>query len=287
MSGLAEARALCAEITRSKGPNFSVGFECLPAAKKHAVHACYAFCRLVDDLVDEASVDVAADPLRAWREELSRVYGGEPLHAVGIALADAAQRFPIQRDSFARLIEGCEADLDFASPRDLDELGHYCDLVATPIGEMSLAIFGATTDRARQLGRELSHALQLTNILRDVREDLQRGRVYLPEVWLEEAGVEREELDCDRATPGFLRLMHRGIERARDHYRNARELPELVVADSRSAVRLMSGVYEEILDRIAIDPAAVLRGRVGLTRDEKLALVQKFDPSAAVAGGRA
>ncbi|RKZ15425.1 squalene synthase HpnD [bacterium] len=285
MSALVQAQERCAQITRSKGPNFSVGFELLPTAKKAAVHACYAFCRLVDDLVDELPASSAADPLEEWREELDRAFEGQPRHEVGVALAAAADCYPIRKESFAKLIRGCEEDLDFHAPRDLAALGHYCDLVATPIGEMSLAIFGGSTARAKWLGRELSHALQLTNILRDVREDCRRGRVYLPATWLAEAGVSCAELDQDQPGAGFTALMERGIDRAREHYRNARDLPGLVAEDSRAAVRLMAGVYEEILDRIAHDPGAVLRQRVGLSASEKTALVQRLAGSSMAAGG--
>jgi phytoene synthase len=280
MSRLDDARLRCAEITRSKGPNFSVGFELLPQVKKAAVHACYAFCRLVDDLADEGPLPATGDPLGEWRAELDRAYDGEPRHAVGIALADAARRFPIPREAFLKLIQGCEEDLRFRAPASAADLRRYCDLVATPIGEMSLAIFGATTRRAFDLGRELSHALQLTNILRDVREDVRRGRVYLPVEWLDEAGASPEMLDRDTATPAFVALMQRGLDVARAHYAKARDLPSLVEDDSRAAVRLMAGVYEEILDRIARDPAAVLRGRVGLTESEKAELVRRLAPEA-------
>jgi phytoene synthase len=284
MSRLEEARQRCAEITRSKGPNFSVGFELLPTVKKTAVHACYAFCRLVDDLADETPALVAEDLLGEWRAELDRAYDGEPRHPVGVALADAVQRYPIPRESFLKLIEGCEEDLRFRAPASLIDLRRYCDLVATPIGEMSLAIFGATTQRAFELGRELSHALQLTNILRDVREDMQRGRVYLPAEWLNQAGADPQMLDCDTASPAFVALMQRGIGFASNHYANARALPTMVESDSRAAVRLMAGVYEEILERISRDPAVVLRGRVALTHEEKAGLVRRLAPEAAAAG---
>jgi phytoene synthase len=277
LNRLERARKRCADITRTKGPNFSVGFELLPVAKRTAVHACYAFCRLVDDLADEASgPDQTMDE---WRAELDRVFEGHPRHDVGVALADAARRYPIPRRAFADLIRGCEEDLRFVPPADLRALRRYCDLVATPIGEMSLAIFGFVSPAAHRLGRELSHALQLTNILRDVAEDARRGRVYLPANWLHEHGIGLAEL-CERRGPeGFVDLMRRGIELARGHYQRARELPMIVEADSRAAVLLMSSVYEEILERIADDPGAVLRRRVGLTDEEKRGLVRRLAPS--------
>jgi phytoene synthase len=287
MNRLEQAHELCADITRRNGPNFSVGFELLPGDKKSAVHACYAFCRLVDDLVDQSQPGSVTESLAEWKRELDRVYCGEPRHDVGLALADAARRFPIPRDAFTRLIRGCEEDLHFRAPADLKALRGYCDLVATPIGDMSLAIFGTVIPRAQQMGRDLSHALQLTNILRDVREDAKRGRVYLPANWLAGTGVEPSSLDQETPAPGFTRLMQRAIALARTHYRAARELPDLVETDSRSAVLLMSSVYEEILERIADDPTAVLRERVGLSPEEKIGLVRRLAPDdlASEAGG--
>lgn len=289
MTGLEQAQARCAEITRQKGPNFSVGFEVLPADKLTAVHACYAFCRLVDDLVDECGPAPDADPLGAWRQELELVYEGAPRHEVGVALADAVLRYPIPQVSFERLIQGCEEDLQFVQPADLAALERYCDLVAAPIGEMSLAIFGAQDPQADTMGRALAHALQWTNILRDVREDAQRGRIYLPATWMQSCGLDPRHLDRNVPTAAFLELMRRGIATAQRHFARARSLPEFVSADSRTAVRLMAGVYAAILERIAEDPGRVLRERVGLRRGEKSALVRRLsgpiDPPAAAREG--
>ena len=183
------------------------------------------------------------------------------------------------------IIDGMQMDADgpIVAPawRDLDL---YCDRVASAVGRLCVCIFGEPGDEGLQVAQHLGRALQLTNILRDVREDVCRDRIYLPADWLEEAGVERGMLDCDTASPAFLAVMKRGLVVARGHYEKARELPLMVEEDSRAAVRLMAGVYEEILDRIGQDPATVLRGRVGLTEREKVSLVRKLAPEAAATG---
>lgn len=275
MTDLTAAYAECARITRSRGANFSVGFEELPEAKRTAVQASYAFCRLADDLADEPLL--RADPRRLlaeWRAELAAVYRGRARHPVGVALTDTVRRYPIARRCFDDLIRGCEQDLRFRAPQHLAALRRYCDLVATPIGEISLSIFGGTRARLRPLARHLAHALQWTNVLRDVREDAERGRVYLPADWCSQEGIDGDVLSPDTRAALF-RVIGRGVLVARDHYDAARELADGVDPDARSTVRLMVGVYREILDRIAADPARVLDERVGLSDDEKLALVQR------------
>ena len=270
---LVAAYARCSEITRSRGANFSVGFEVLPEEKKRAVHAAYAFCRLADDLADEPQF--AADPrelLARWQDELARVYRGCATHPVGVALADAVRRFPLPRRAFADLIRGCEQDLHFEPPFDVSGVRRYCDLVATPIGEVSLAIFGTVRPGTRERARHLAHALQWTNILRDVAEDAERGRVYLPRTWWAEAGIDPEQLHESAARPGVLAVLRRGVAVAREHYESAADLPERLCADARPAVRLMAGVYRRVLDRIEADPARVLAGRIELSSAEKDAL---------------
>jgi len=271
---LDEAYAECARITRRAGPNFSVGFDVLPRAKRQAVQASYAFCRLTDDLADEP--DVVADPgrmLAAWRAELAAVYRDEATHPVGRALSDAVRRYPIPRRSFDDLIRGCEQDLVFRPPAGLAALRRYCDLVATPIGEMSLAIFGGGRARLAPRARHLAHAFQWTNMLRDVREDFERDRVYLPADWRAEHGLD-DDLLAPSARPALMDVIRRGVEVARSHYEQAAGLAERVDPDAQATVRLMTGVYREILERIARDPERVLVERVGLADHEKRSLVE-------------
>lgn len=270
---IASAYDLCARITRERGANFSVGFDVLPVEKRSAVHASYAFCRLVDDFADEGAHTRDAEALLArWRSELAAVYAGRPGHPVARALADAVRRFPVPRRCFEDLIRGCEQDLHFESAYDVAAVRRYCDLVATPIGEISLAIFGSTAPHARIGARHLAHALQWTNIVRDVAEDAERGRVYLPRVWWSLEGADPARLHASSQRNAVLRVIRRGVDVARLHYEQARELPARIEADARPTVRLMARVYGAVLDRIAADPARVLAGRVELSSAEKLEL---------------
>ena len=272
---LVAAYELCAHITRERGANFSVGFDVLPPAKRRAVQASYAFCRLVDDFADEPPL--GGDPLRLlahWRDELAAVYRGRPSHPVARALADTVRCFPVPRRAFADLIRGCEHDLHFDPPADVSAVRRYCDLVATPIGEISVAIFGAVAPYTRIGARHLAHALQWTNIVRDVAEDAARGRVYLPERWWRDEGIAVQELHVAAARPAVLRVIERGVALARAHYEQAADLPERLAPDARPAVRLMASVYGRVLDRIAADPGRVLCERVELSAGEKLALQQ-------------
>lgn len=270
---IASAYELCARITRERGANFSVGFDVLPAEKRRAVHASYAFCRLVDDFADEGiHAHDAASLLARWRSELAAAYAGKPEHPVARALADAVRRHPVPRRCFDDLIRGCEQDLRFESAYDVAAVKRYCDLVATPIGEISLAIFGSIAPHARTGARHLAHALQWTNIVRDVAEDAERGRVYLPRVWWSVEGADPARLHASSQRDAVLRVILRGVDMARRHYEQARDLPARIEADARPTVRLMERVYGAVLDRIAEDPARVLAGRVELSRTEKLDL---------------
>ena len=278
-AALEQAYTLCARLTHQRGANFSIGFRYLPNVKRRAVYAAYAFCRLADDLVDEAegssSEPVLQAALARWRQELRRTYDGIPQHPVGLALADALRRFPIPREAFEGLIDGCHLDVIGATYRTFaDLLTEYCDRVAATIGRISLAIFGVRHPEAEQLGRQLSMALQMTNILRDVREDAQRGRVYLPLEELESHGVRIEDLARGRGCRGFTELMSLNVARTQRFYEDALPLPSKVESDASLATALMAGVYWRILQRIAEDPLRVLRERIELEEEEKCELIR-------------
>lgn len=270
---LIKAYELCARITRERGPNFSVGFDVLPLAKQRAVHASYAFCRLIDDFADDPPPGADAHGLLTrWRAELAAAYRGQPTHPVAVALADTVRRFPVPRRAFADLIRGCEQDLHFVPPFDVAAVRRYCDLVATPIGEISIAIFGSLAPHTRIAARHLAHALQWTNIVRDVGEDASRGRVYLPVRWWREEGITLDHLHRSAERPAVLRVIRRGVAVARAHYDQAAGLPERIAPDARATVRLMASVYGRILDRIESHPERVLFERVELSNAEKAEL---------------
>ena len=274
MSGRAHVRRLA----HRRGANFSLGFRLLPAAKRRAVYAAYAACRIPDDIVDEAGPEVAATELErrldGWREEVERTYGGTPGTVATAALAEVLPEFPIPKAALLGLVEGCRMDLERRRYRTFADLERYCELVAVTISDISLAIFGALRPEAAAAGRHLAMALQLTNIARDVGEDLGRGRIYLPQDELARFGVAEPDLEAGRVdTRAYAALMAFECGRAREHFRAANPLPAMLEAGSRPAVRVMGGVYRRVLDRVAADPAAAFRRRTELPRRQRLAAI--------------
>jgi len=211
-----DAYDLCRTIAHKHGANFSVGFRFLPPVKRRAVYAAYAFCRIADDIADEeAGWEAAArlsapslpstgdttarrlHALNAWQRELDAAYEGRPSHPITIALADALQHFAIPKSAFVALLDGCRQDMVKTRYETFDELLQYCDYVASSISDISLAIFGYRSEKALEYGRKLSTALQLTNVTRDIGDDVTRDRIYVPAEELRAAGVsERELLDA-------------------------------------------------------------------------------------------
>jgi squalene synthase HpnD len=260
----------CEYIVRTRARNFSYGIRLLPPPKRRALSAVYAFARRIDDIGDgDDPAETRLAQLTEARGQLgglgSPAVAGDPVLA---ALGDAAGRYPIPLDAFGELIDGCEADVRGSSYKTVDDLVRYCRNVAGSIGRLSLGIFGADDmAAAAPLADALGVALQLTNILRDIREDRHNGRVYLPA-----EDLERFEcaLDLDNDPPERLvALVRFEADRAREWYdRGLRLLPML---DRRSAActGAMSGIYRRLLDRIAADPAAVVTTRVSLPPWEK------------------
>jgi phytoene synthase len=277
------SRAYVRRLTKRRGANFSLGFRLLPPIKRRAVYAAYSACRVPDDIVDEADGEVGRDELRSrlddWQREVEEAYAGRPRSAVTRALVEALEHFPIPKDALLGLVEGCRMDLHRTRYATFAELERYCELVAVTISDISLAIFGVLAPEATALGRHLAMALQLTNICRDVQEDLQRGRLYLPEEELAAHGVLVEDLRAGRVdTDHYRSLMAAQCRRARHHFAAANRLPAALSRDSRAAVRVMGGVYRRVLDRIAADVGAAFRRRVELPMWQR---------AAAVAGGLA
>ncbi|HUM28761.1 MAG TPA: squalene/phytoene synthase family protein [Thermoanaerobaculia bacterium] len=262
----------CRDITYRHGPNFSVGFRFLPTDKRYAVFSAYAFCRYADDLADEGNpVDEAL--LEACETELSRTYNGSPTHPITRALARTLTRYPIPREAFQGLIDGCRRDFTHKRYESFEELSIYCDLVAATISDISLAIFGPLDQEAYRLGKDLAYGLQLTNILRDVGEDVSRNRIYLPLDELRRFGVTEEDILNCRNSPEYRSLMVFQVERARNYFRRARSLPEHVEPDARFTVRLMAGVYESILEKIGKHPERSLQQETTLSFAEKVWIV--------------
>lgn len=271
-SSVDESYAFCRRITHRHGANFSVGFRFLPREKQRAVHATYAFCRWADDIADDPGADILAR-LDGWQDELDRSYRGTPEHPIGIALADAVRRFPIPRDAFVALIDGCRLDVVKTRYATFEELLHYCDLVASSISDLSLAIFGTETDDALAHGRNLSTALQLTNITRDIGDDLERDRIYLPAEDLERFGVTERDLEARAQTQAMRDLILFQVDRATDYFRRAEPLLGALSFDARFPTLLMGSVYVRVLSKIRREPFAPLERRISLSTGEKIGVV--------------
>jgi phytoene synthase len=271
-----EAYAQCRAIAHKHGANFSVGFRFLPAAKRRAVYAAYAFCRVADDIADEEERGSTAErllALDAWQRELDAAYEGQPSDPITIALAHALQRFAIPKSAFVALIDGCRQDMVKTRYATFAELLQYCDLVATSISDISLSIFGYRSDRALVYGRNLSTALQLTNVTRDVGDDVTRDRIYIPAEEMREFGVEEREL-LDRAENDRVRrLIDFQIARAERYFRDAEPLLRELAFDARFPTLLMGGVYATVLAKLRKDPLLAIRSRLSLSPMQKLLVV--------------
>lgn len=275
---LTEAYAECERITWSAARNFAYGIRLLPPPKRRALAVIYAFARRIDDIGDgtlpaEARI-TALEEARGQVLNLTVPPAGDPVLQ---ALADVQRNFPVPMPAFGELIDGCVADVRGRSYQTIDDLLWYCRCVAGSIGRLSLGIFGTEHDpaQAAQLADSLGIALQLTNILRDIREDHANGRVYLP-------AEDLAKFDCDPAafgqpTPpqGFTRLVEFEADRARDWYATGWKLLGMLDRRSAACTGAMSGIYRHLLDRITADPAAVLRGRVSLSGREKAMVAVK------------
>ncbi|HYU03917.1 MAG TPA: squalene/phytoene synthase family protein [Jatrophihabitantaceae bacterium] len=269
------AYALCEQITREQARNFSWGIRLLPAPKRRALSAVYAVARRIDDIGDGNLP--APEKLR----ELALARAGSTAPSehlddpVFLALDDATRRLPIPLDAFGELVDGCEMDVTGRSYDDLDQLVEYCRCVAGSIGRLSLGVFDPRSAGAgaADLADALGVALQLTNILRDIREDLGNGRVYLPKRDLDLFGVTLTTLPDGTLDPqdGALAELVR-FEAARAWGWYDRGLRLLDVLDRRSAAccAAMAGIYRELLARIAADPGIVMRGRASLPARDKL-----------------
>jgi phytoene synthase len=271
MADIEAAYRECEQITWSQARNFAYGIRLLPTAKRHALSAVYAFARRVDDIGDGTlPADEKLAQLEQARGEVEMLSNDDDL--VIVALADVAKRFPVPMAAFGELIDGCVADVKGTSYQTFDELHHYCRCVAGSVGRLSLGIFGSSDDKAPQLADDLGIALQLTNILRDIREDQQNGRVYLPAEDLKKFYVNIAEL---QASPQFGTLMEFEINRARDWYATGFKLLPLLDYRSRACTGAMAGIYRTLLERIAQQPGEVLRGRVSLPGSEKAMVAVK------------
>jgi phytoene synthase len=263
----------CQQKAAASGSSFYYSFLFLPPPRRRAITALYAYCREVDDVVDEVSdPGIAQTKLAWWRNEIEQLYAGQPQHPVTRALQPHLVPFGITRERMLQVIDGMQMDLQQSRYLDFANLKRYCHLVAGVVGELSAGIFGASDERTFEYARQLGLALQLVNILRDVGEDARRGRVYLPIEDLQAAGVKVSDVVNGQYVDGFGRVMRQQAHRARDAYRAA--LAALPAADQRAQRPglIMGAIYLTLLDEIEREDFRVLHQRVALTPLRKLAI---------------
>ena len=261
----------CQERAAASGSSFYYSFLFLPLERRRAITALYAFCREIDDVVDEcADPAVAAAKLAWWRREVAALYAGTPQHPVTRALLPLVVPYGITQVRLNEVLDGMEMDLQHARYPDFRTLERYCYHVAGAVGLLAAGIFGYANPRTLQYAEALGTAFQLTNIIRDVGEDARKNRIYLPLDELQRFGVPAGDILAGRHTDAFTRLMAFQIDRAEAQYERALAL---LPAEDRKAQRpglLMAAIYRALLAEIRRDGSRVLAHRIALTPIRKL-----------------
>ena len=268
---LDESYAYCERIARTQAKNFYYSFLLLSRPQRQAMCAIYAFMRYCDDLSD--SDDVADRPaaIAGWRRDLDAALSGNPSeHPLWPAFIDSVKRYGIPHQYFHDMIRGVSSDLEPRRIQTFQELYDYCYHVASVVGLTIIHIFGFENPEALRLAERCGVAFQLTNILRDVREDAEHGRVYLPTEDLERFGVKPEELAGSALSPALRNLLAFEADRAREYYRESQPLIKMVSSSSRASLKALIGIYSRLLQRISNSGYEVLAVRVRVPAWEKI-----------------
>jgi phytoene synthase len=266
----------CEQRAAQSGSSFYYSFLFLPPERRRAITALYAFCREVDDVVDNAGdAGVARTKLAWWRGEIGAMFAGSPSHKVTQALVPALSAYGLPAENFMSIIDGMQMDLDQTRYLDFEALRLYCHRAAGVVGLLAAPIFGMTDPRTLDYAAKLGLALQLTNIIRDVGEDARRGRIYLPQSELQQFGVTPSAILRAEYAPGFEALIRFQIERADATYADALAL--LPAADRRAQRPglIMAAIYRTLLDEINRENGRVLHQRIALTPVRKLWIAWK------------
>jgi len=261
----------CAQKAAESGSSFTASFRFLESERRQAITALYAFCREVDDAVDEcADPGVAAMKVAWWRGEVEALYAGRPTHPVTKALASALARFNLPAEQLQEIIDGMEMDLHQTRYADFKALHLYCYRVAAVVGLLAAEIFGYTDRRTLRYAHDLGIAFQLTNIIRDVGEDARRGRIYVPQDELAQFRVTEVDILANRHSSELVTLMEFQAVRARQYYDRA--LAELPAADRKRqrAGLIMAAIYRTVLEEVERDGFHVLERRIALPPARKL-----------------
>ncbi len=263
----------CQQKTRESGSSFTLSFMFLPKDKRDAMTALYAFCREVDDVVDECTdYQIAQTKLAWWKQEIHRLFHETPQHPVTQALQLVVKTFGLQEAHFVEIIDGMQMDTQYNRYADFEQLALYCYRVASVVGLLSAQIFGYKDQATLEYAHDLGMAFQLTNIIRDVGEDARRGRIYIPLDELERAGVTEEQLLHSQASPQTQALLLKQIERAEMFYDKA--LSQLPKADTKPQLPglMMAAIYRALLQEIKPEPNLVLTHKIALPPFRKLKL---------------
>jgi len=274
----------CRDRAAASGSSFYYSFVFLPPAQRSAITALYAYCREIDDAVDEVSdTAVAGAKIDWWQGEVERLFAGTPQHPVTRALEPHVATYGLTSERMLLVLEGMRIDLAQNRFLDFPSLARYCYLVAGVVGEMAAGIFGLSSEATYSYARQLGLALQMVNILRDVGEDARRGRIYLPMDDMQRFGVKVADILAGRYVKGFSALMNLQAQRARQAFAAAlAQLPAVDYRAQRPGI-IMAAIYAHLLDELARDDFRVLHQHVSLTPIRKLSIAWRtwvFGPPA-------
>lgn len=268
--------------------NFFYSFSLLPKEEREAIHTVYAFCRYTDDIVDidhpvagaqlgdYSSVQRKRERLDRWRREVERCYNGTSTHPIMLPLSAVVNRFSIPQQYLQTLIDGCERDLVQHRYKSFDELKEYCYSVASIVGLICIEIFGYKYDETKEYAVNLGYALQLTNILRDIKADSDNGRIYLPQEDLERFHYSEEELMRNVYNDNFVELMRFESRRAREYYHKARAALRPDESITMFAAQIMDAIYYRLLEKIEIADYNVFQGKISVSTSHKILIALRL-----------
>ena len=274
----------CQRVARKQAKNFYYAFRTLPTPKRRAIYAAYAFCRMCDDIADE---DMPIDEKRRQFSETRNLLteslrrtgpevGNDALPPEFAALSDATAAFGIPHHYYTQVIEGVESDLVKTRFENFEELKAYCYQVASVVGLICIEVFGYEDEAAREYAIDMGIAMQLTNILRDIKEDAERDRIYIPLDEMARFGYSEDDLKQGIIDERFRSLMALQVNRARDYYQRSQKLFTLIDAGARACPKVLHLAYRSILDRIDAQGYDVFSQRIGLSTFEKLMITGRL-----------